>query len=147
MIKRLILLLSASALVLNGCGILQFSNMGKKAQEVKDYNNLVITTLGNYAKAKVLADSQKNNVLDFLFLDQKNGILETTNTSSIKPLTSQQINAFKLHGIVYDTYFTSLGSDGVREVIAITGERSVMYATIIWGSGVIHSISREIQSR
>jgi hypothetical protein len=142
-VRKFGLVLLATSM-LTGCGILPYDALKTKEKEVTEYNTMLTKTLGSYAQNKILADSEKEKLLSFILKDEV-WALASQSGITLDVLKEEELTAFKVKGIVYDEYFTSLGADALREVLIITGKDYRMYVTVIWGKNTIHSIDRVVK--
>ncbi|MNL91301.1 hypothetical protein D3C81_10330 [compost metagenome] len=130
--------LSMSTLI--SCTSVNYGLKSKK-EEVTNYNNLVQDTMKDYSAERAYAESVNSHILQFALNDWK---LDIMNGLSFTPLTEEEKQAFTMYAIVSDNYFTSLGSEGVREVIIINGKQKHMIVNLIWKGNKVIDVNRRV---
>ncbi|HBG5344181.1 TPA: hypothetical protein KQG29_001545 [Clostridioides difficile] len=110
--------------------------------KVETYNKLVSSTLESYKKAFKYAQSKKNIIEDLykdtgIVLDEK---------YKLKRMTDDEKKAFEIrNSIALDKYFTSLGMDGVKEIIILNGsDNYIMTIVLYFGVDNLLAIERSI---
>jgi hypothetical protein len=142
---KLVTLLVLCSLLLSGCSFLPLADLGSKKVKVKEYNILVDGTLNSYPKVKKFAESEKTKMFDFILKDTKWETFEKADSFvALKPLTKEEKEALGVYAVVYDKYFTSLGADGIREVIILNGTYIRLYITLLWGKDTVYSVNRKV---
>lgn len=127
--------------ILSGCGIVPVWDLKAKEAEINEYNKLVEDTLDYYIKSKTFAINNKEDLMNFILYDKSSDLFSE---HKLTKLTKEQLEAFKIHGVIYDEYFTALKAEGVREILIINGRGYRMYVTVIWGKDKVHYISRVV---
>lgn len=135
--KRWVFGLGLSLLVISGCS--SGSSASNAQQNVAQYNQLVDSTLNGYAASKAYAETQNQQLKDYLLHGSD---FETP--VKLPNLSAAEKEAFKLNTVVMDDYFTSLGSEGVREVLVVKGVGARMFVTATWGKGKLLDLDRKV---
>lgn len=140
----LLMLVTLCTVILTGCGTMSTSYKAKES-EISDYNDLVANTLTSHATLKVMADNNKEALLDFIFTN-KNQMKLFEPDVKVVHLTDDEVKLFERRSIIYDDYYTALGSKGLREVLVIKGLSGyTMYVTLVWSEKGITLFEREIR--
>lgn len=140
----LLILIFSCTVILSGCGTMSSAYKAKES-EVTEYNDLVASTLTAYGTLKVMADNNKEVLLDFIFTNKNQTKIFLPDVKPIH-LTEDEIKLFERRSVIYDDYYTSLGSDGLREVLVIKGLKGyIMYVTLVWSEEGITLFEREIR--
>ncbi len=120
--------------LLTGCGGVQ-----QAEQDISSYNKLVDATLSGYALSRAYAESQNSLLKEYVLHGS-----EFETPTRLENLTPTEQEAFKLNTVVLDDYFTSLGSEGVREVLVLKGTGGRMFVTAVWGSDSLLDLERKV---
>lgn len=136
-------LLIIGVILLSGCSVSPEFDLQAKKQEIEEYNRLVDSTLEAYKDSRTFAELNKEDLIEYLTKDTEWGLLPSENKPNT--MTEEELKAFRVHGVIHDEYFTSLGATSVREVIILSGMGYNLFATILWDEDEIISISREIK--
>ncbi|HBF1820583.1 hypothetical protein [Clostridioides sp. ZZV15-6597] len=110
--------------------------------KVETYNKLVSSTLESYKKALTYAQSKKNIIEDIY----KDTGIALNEKYKLKRMTSEEKKAFEIrNSIALDKYFTSLGMDGVKEIIILNGsDNYIMTIVLYFGINDLLAIERNI---
>ncbi|MFA8998085.1 hypothetical protein ACEI87_10440 [Clostridioides difficile] len=110
--------------------------------KVENYNKLVSSTLESYKEAFTYAQSKKNIIKD---------IYKDTGTAldkkyKLKRMTEEEKKAFEIrNSVALDKYFTSLGMDGIKEIIILNGsDNYIMTIVLYFGVNDLLAIERNI---
>ena len=140
-VKKCLLWLIISSSLLGGCNILD-KQQDMKLEEIRTHNKLVDDTVNNFAVVKNFAEGNKEGLMRFILQDE---LWNWGHKAELEPLTDEEKESFKIKGVVYDEFFTSLGASGVREILVINGTNHRMYVTVIWGEEDIISLERVVK--
>jgi len=135
--KRWILLCSVMPLMVGCVGSLE-----EKEKEVLEYNKGVVEMYESHDKLKRMSEEKREGVLKEVLKDE--GIsLELIESR----LSEEEKEIFKYGMEARSTYYTGLGSKGLREVVFITGSGGrQMYVELLWGEEGLIGIERKVLS-
>lgn len=141
-VKRGIFLI-VIALMLTGCGQ-SFEAYEYKKSEVEDYNKLVDETLKEYSKSKAFAETQQEELKEFIFTNKYFPTIVNADLS-IPSLTEEEMELFEYKSILYNDYYTSVGSSTVRQIFFIKGKGDyVMSVKVLWSEDGIVDFQRKV---
>lgn len=138
--KIVVGLICLATINLISCTSVNYGLKSKK-EEVTNYNNLVQATMDDYSKERAYAEQVNSHILQFAIKDWDLDIMKGL---TFTPLTEEEKQAFTLYAVVSDNYFTSLGSEGVREVIIINGKQKHMIVNLIWKDNKVIDVNRRV---
>lgn len=140
---KLIALLLLTIPLLWGCS--ESSKSYKELKlEIDDYNTLVGDTLFAFSTLKATVKDKEDEILDYVLENVATGLV--SDDLALEPLLDTELQLFGNRSIIYNDFYTALGSSTVRQVIVIKGkDEKLMSIKIIWGEDGIVDIKRELR--
>lgn len=140
---KLIALLLLTIPLLWGCS--ESSKSYKELKlEIDDYNTLVGDTLFAFSTLKATVKDKEDEILDYVLENVATGLV--SDDLALEPLLDTELQLFENRSIIYNDFYTALGSSTVRQVIVIKGkDEKLMSIKIIWGEDGIVDIKRELR--